>query len=166
MTPLPGLAVRTVMLVLAALAMSLAPGALPGPPDLVLIVVSGAALLRGPWVGAGMGLGGGWLLDVVPPGAEPLGATALVYAGVGALVGMSRQYVAASPVALPVAPLAAVALACLSVVTVRGVGAAAGFGDADLADLWWTWLTTLLVAVFLLPPVTAVERWLAVHRWA
>jgi rod shape-determining protein MreD len=154
------------MLLTAALATSLMPGALPGPPDLVLVVVGGAALLRGPAVGAGMGLAGGWLLDVVPPGAEPLGATALVYAGVGALLGVSRRYVAASPVSLPLVPLAAIAAASLAVVTVRGVGAAAGFGDAGLADLGWTWAMTVLVAVVLLPPVTGVERWLAVHRWA
>jgi rod shape-determining protein MreD len=165
MSRFAGLVVRGLLLVVAALAMSLAPRWLPGPPDLVIIVVGAAALLRGPWAGAGMGLAGGWLLDLVPPGAEPLGGSALVYAGVGALLGMSRRYVVASPVALPVAPLLALALASLSVVTVRGVAAAAGFGDAAAVDLWWTWAGTVVLSVFLLSPLTRVERWLAVHRW-
>jgi len=165
-TRLPALLVRATVLVVAALLMSLWPRWVPGPPDLVLVAIAGSALLRGPWVGTGMGLAGGWLVDLVPPGAEPLGATALVYAGVGALLGMSRPYVAASPVRLPVAPLAAVAVASLSVVAVRGVAAAAGLGAAGLGELWWTWATTVLLSVVLLPPLTALERWLAVHRWA
>ena len=82
-----------------------------------------------------------------------------------ALLGMSRRYVVASPVALPLAPLLALALASLSVVTVRGVAAAAGFGEAAAGDLWWTWAGTVVLSVFLLPPLTRVERWLAVHRW-
>jgi len=160
-----GLTVRGALLLLGALAMSVAPRSLPGPPDLVLVAVAGTALLRGPWAGAGMGLAGGWLLDVVPPGAEPMGASALTYAAVGALLGLSRRYVAASPVVLPLAPLAAVALASLGVVMVRGVATAAGITEAGLVDLWWTWAATVLVAVLLLPPLTGLERWLAVRRW-
>ena len=96
MNRVPGLAVRALLLVSAVLLPSAWPPGLP-PADLVLLVVAAAALLHGPSTGVLVGLAGGWLVDLVPPGAEPLGATALSYAAAGALLGLARRWAAASP---------------------------------------------------------------------
>ncbi|MGB3762500.1 MAG: hypothetical protein WA966_04695 [Ornithinimicrobium sp.] len=165
MSRLPGLGVRFVLLLVAAVAMSMFPLAVPGTPDLVLVVIAGTALMRGPWAGAAMGLAGGWMIDLVPPGAEPLGASALVYLAVGSLLGASRHVVATSPLTLPVLPWVAVAAAALTLLSVRGVAAAAGFGDAAGVDLAWTWLWTMVAAVLFIGPLVWIDRWLGVRRW-
>ncbi|QIM21254.1 hypothetical protein G7075_09105 [Phycicoccus sp. HDW14] len=67
-------------------------------PDLVLVLVVAWALWRGPVAGAVAGLVGGWVLDLVPPGAEVLGLHALAYAAAGLLVGRTRV---PGPVAAP-----------------------------------------------------------------
>lgn len=161
MTRLPGVAVRALLLVAAVLLPSAWP---PGVPraDLVLLVVAAAALLRGPTTGLLVGLAGGWLVDLVPPGAAPLGASALTYAGAGVLLGLARRYAAASPLL----PWAATAVAAALVLGVRGVTAAAGVGRAGAGELVWSWVVTLVVAVLVLPVLLAVERWLAERRWA
>ncbi len=165
MNRLPGVLLRLLLLVVAALAMSMLPVTLPGTPDLVLVVIASTALMRGPWAGALMGLGGGWLIDLIPPGAVPMGASALAYLAVGALLGASRRFVATSPVALPVLPLAAIGGAALMLLSVRAVAAAAGFGTAALGDLMWTWGLTMIVALVLIGPLAWLDRWLTVRRW-
>src|SRR5690606_39125734 len=94
----PGRAVSTVLAAVTRAVLLLAAVLLPSalPPasqlpraDLVLVVVAAAALVHGPTTGLLTGLAGGWLLDLVPPGAEPLGAGALVYAAVGVLLGLA-----------------------------------------------------------------------------
>lgn len=165
MSRLPGVGVRLLLLLGAAVTMSMFPLAVPGTPDLVLVVIAGTALMRGPWAGAAMGLGGGWLIDLVPPGAAPIGASALLYLTVGILLGASRHFVATSPVTLPVLPWAVVAGASLMLLVVRGVAAAAGFGGAAWGDLAWTWLWTMVAAAVLIGPLVWIDRWLTVHRW-
>ncbi len=165
MSQLPGLMLRLLLLVAAALAMSMLPVALPSTPDLVLVVVAATALMRGPWAGALMGLGGGWLIDLIPPGAEPVGASALVYLAVGVLLGLSRRFLATSPLALPVLPLAAIAGAALMVLSLRAVAAAAGFGTVAYGDLAWTFGLTMVAAVVLIAPLVWLDRWLTVRRW-
>lgn len=147
------------------MSMPLLPAVLPSSPDLVLIVVAATALMRGPWAGAAMGLGGGWLIDLIPPGSGLLGATALAYLGVGALLGLTRRYVAMSPTTLPVLPLAAVALASVLLLAGRGIVAAAGFGFFSFHQALWTWGLTMVAAVVLMGPLVAVDRALAVRRW-
>src|SRR5665647_2660478 len=49
-------------------------------PDLVLLVVVAAGLLGGPTRGALVGLGAGWVVDLMPPAAATLGVAALTYA--------------------------------------------------------------------------------------
>lgn len=61
------------------------------PPDLVLIVVVACALSAGSTVGAILGLLAGWLLDLAPPVADPLGLTALGYAAAGWVAGAARR---------------------------------------------------------------------------
>ncbi len=81
------------LLLAAALAGVLALGArgVVTPPDLVLIVVVAGALSAGPTVGATLGLLGGWLLDLAPPVADPLGISALGYAAAGWVAGAARR---------------------------------------------------------------------------
>ena len=57
-------------------------------PELVLLVVVPAALLGGPAKGALVGLGAGWVVDLMPPAAVALGVTALTYAAAGAVSGL------------------------------------------------------------------------------
>jgi rod shape-determining protein MreD len=153
--------VRALLLLAAVLLPSAWPVGL-ARPDLLLLVVAAAALLHGPTTGLLVGLAGGWLLDLVPPGAEPLGGSALTYAAAGALLGLGRRAVAASPVL----PWLATAVAAAAVLAVRGVAAAAGVGRAAPAELAWSWVMTLLVAVLLLPVLLEVERRLTGRGWA
>lgn len=158
---LPGLLARALLLLLAVLLPSAWPAGLPRP-DLVILVVAAAALLHRPSTGLLVGLAGGWLLDLVPPGAEPLGAGALTYAGVGLALGLARR----ATVASPVLPWVVTGAAAAAVLAVRGVASAAGLGRALTVDLGWSWVMTMLVAVLVLPALMGLERALADRGWA
>lgn len=100
------------LLVLAALAaVTLGPRRGAVTPDLVLPVVVAGALLRGPTGGALVGLAGGWVVDLVPPGAAVLGTDALLYAAVGLLAGAGRRDGETSVAWVAVVGLAAAATA-------------------------------------------------------
>ena len=161
MNRIPGVLTRTLLLVLAVLLPSAWPAGLPRA-DLVVLVVAAAGLMRGPTTGLLVGLAGGWLLDLVPPGASPLGAGALVYGAAGLLLGLARRYADASPLL----PWLATALGAGLVLAVRGITAAAGIGRVVLTELAWSWLMTALVAIVVLPALIVVERWLRARRWA
>lgn len=161
MRMLPGAVLRGLLLVAAVLLPSAWPAGLPRP-DLVVLVVAAAALLHRPSTGLLVGLVGGWLIDVVPPGAEPLGASALAYAACGLALGLGRRLTEISPVL----PWVGTALAAGAVLAVRGVASAAGLGLALPADLLLSWGMTLLVAVPLLPLLMGLERWLTDRGWA
>lgn len=156
-----GPTVRALLLVLAVLLPSAWPAGL-ARPDLVLLVVAAAALLHRPQVGLLVGLVGGWLVDLVPPGGEPLGASALGYAAVGLGLGCVRRALVISPLL----PWVATALAAALVLGVRGVGAAAGLGRALPGELVWSWVVTMLVAVLALPVLMSLERWMTARGWA
>lgn len=152
---------RALLLVAAVLLPSaLPPASQLSRADLVLVVVAAVALVRGPTTGLLTGLAGGWLLDLVPPGAAPLGAAALVYAATGALLGLARRFTVVSPLLPWVATVAAAAL----VLGVRGVSAAAGFGRATPHGLWWSWAATAVLCAVLLPLLVVLERRLATGR--
>jgi rod shape-determining protein MreD len=92
--PLPSLTLtfRGVLLLLAAVgSVILAVRAQLTLPDLVLPVVVAGALRTGPARGALLGLAGGWLVDLMPPGAAVLGTAALLYAAAGLLAGAGRR---------------------------------------------------------------------------
>lgn len=161
MRHLPGPVWRAVALVGAVLLPSAFPGGWPARPDLVLLVVVAVALVRGPAAAALTGLAGGWLLDLVPPGSEPLGASALSYLGVGLLAGWLRRFATWSGLL----PLVAVLAAAVLVQGIRGVAAAAGIGVAHPVDLAWSVAMTLIGAVVLLPVLLAVERALLARGW-
>jgi rod shape-determining protein MreD len=159
---LPSVLGRAVLLLAAVLLPALTPGVVPARPDLVVLVVAAAALLHGPVTGALVGLAGGWLVDLAPPGTQVLGSAALVYAGAGALVGAARRYAAWSPLV----PLVATVVGAVAVLAVRGTASAAGVGLAAPGDLLWTLLVTSVVAVVALPLLVALERWWTVRGWA
>ena len=130
-------------------------------PDLVLVLVVAWALLRGPVAGAAIGLGTGWLLDLVPPGSSHLGVLALTYAAGGALAGRARVEgpVAASRVAV-------VALTASALVEGVGVvGALAVSAPVALADVALSCLLTATVAAIVVPLVVGAERGLVRRRY-
>ncbi|MCK0111531.1 rod shape-determining protein MreD [Ornithinimicrobium sp. F0845] len=159
---LPVIGARTVLLLVAVLAPTLFPSGMPGRPDLVVLVVAAAALMHGPVTGALVGLAGGWLVDLVPPGGEPLGAGALSYALAGALVGAARRWAPASPLV----PWIAAVGGAVVIQLVRGLTAAAGVGVAHPVDLLWSVAATALFALLVLPVLIGVERFLLSRGWA
>lgn len=161
MSKVLGVLVRALLLMVAVLAPSAWPLGVPRA-DLVILVVAAAGLMGGPVTGLLVGLAGGWLIDLVPPGAEPLGASALSYAAAGFLLGLARRYAAASPLL----PWLATALAAALVLGVRGLTAAAGVGRVVASELAWSLAITLLVSIILLPALLVLERWLRERRWA
>ena len=85
-------ALRGVLLLVVTLIMVTVGARTPDAlPDLVLPVVVAGALLSGPSRGALLGLGAGWLIDVIPPGSSVLGTNALLYAAAGLLAGAGRR---------------------------------------------------------------------------
>lgn len=161
MSRLPGVLLRALLLLTAVLLVSAWPSGLPRP-DLVLLVVVAAALLHRPSTGLLVGLAGGWLLDLVPPGAQPLGAGALLYAAVGLGLGLARRATEVSPLL----PWVFTGVAAAGVLGLRWVMSAAGFGRALLPDLTWSWVMTMLVAVLALPLLMGLERRLTDRGWA
>ncbi len=162
MNRLPSIACRTLLILGAVLFPALTPHLLPARPDLVLLVVGAAALLHGPVTGGLVGLAGGWLVDLTPPGTEVLGSAALAYLAVGVLIGLTRRYAAWSPLL----PWLATGAGLAALLFVRGVSSAAGVGLAAPADLVWTFLVTMLVSVVALPVLVGLERWWTVRGWA
>lgn len=161
MSRLPGVLARALLLVAAVLLPSAWPAGL-ARPDLVLLVVVAAALMHRPSTGLLVGLAGGWLLDLVPPGADPLGAAALLYGGLGLVLGLVRRSADVSPLL----PWVFTGLAGAAVLGVRWVTSAAGVGRALLPDLAWSWVMTMLVAVVVLPLLMGMERRLTDRGWA
>lgn len=85
-----------------------------GAPDLVLLAVIGAAVVRGPAAGAVIGFCAGLVVDVVPPSAHVVGQYAFVLAVVGYLAGRGVGGVVTTViVCVLVAPLLAAAVSGL-----------------------------------------------------
>lgn len=68
-------------------------------PDLVLVLVVAAALVRGPQFAAALGFVAGLALDLAPPADHTLGRWALTFVVVGYLAGLVRQDARQAPVA-------------------------------------------------------------------
>ena len=150
-----GLLVRGAVLVAAVLVVvTLGARDVAPVPDLVLVLVVAWALFRGPAVGAAAGLLGGWVVDLVPPGAAVLGLHALTYAAAGALAGRYRH-------AGPVGALRVAAVALLAGVVVQGsevVRALAVSAPVDVVDVAVGLLLTATVAAVVVPAVVGAER--------
>jgi rod shape-determining protein MreD len=161
--PVPNLAVtaRGLLLLVAAVAsVTLAARSQLALPDLVLPVVVAGALRIGASRGALLGLAGGWLGDLMPPGSAVLGTAALVYAGAGLLAGAGRR-----EGETPFGWVAVVGAACAVLVTTGRLVVAALSG----APVEWPLvgmrlgLTVVLCAV-LVPVLVSLEQRLARGR--
>ncbi|WP_230209128.1 rod shape-determining protein MreD [Nostocoides sp. HKS02] len=154
-------ALRALMLLVAALlSVTIAVHTPDTVPDLVLPVVVAGALLGGPSRGGLVGLGAGWLVDLLPPGPSVLGTSALLYAAVGLLAGTGRRE-GPTPwgwVAL-VGAASAVALGTGRVVVAVVSGAAVDPTATGLGVLWSAALCAIAV-----PPLVWVEQSVAGRR--
>jgi rod shape-determining protein MreD len=128
-------------------------------PNLALLVVVGAALVRGPQFAAVLGFGAGVLIDLAPPADHVAGRWALALVLVGYLAGRIRQDVRPNASAVVVA-VAASSFVGTSVFAISGL--LLGDGVVPVSDM----IGVILVAViwdvlltpFVLPPVMAMFR--------
>ncbi|WP_270887636.1 rod shape-determining protein MreD [Pedococcus sp. 5OH_020] len=129
-------------------------------PDLVMPVVVAAALWSGPTRGALFGLGAGWVVDLVPPGASTLGSSALLYAACGLVAGAGRREGSS-----PWAWLAVVGAAASAVGSLGRALVALGSGAPLLpVELAGTLLLTCVLCAVAVPPLLRVEHALARRR--
>lgn len=157
----PGHLLRGMLLVLAACLPVALPAQLPAAPDLVLLLVVATALVHGPTAGALAGVAGGWAVDLVPPGGDPLGAAALAYCAAGGAAGALRRYASWSPLV----PLLATAVAAVGLQALRGLLALAGPGWVSVGTLAGTALLTVVVGLVLVPAVVALDRAVVERGW-
>lgn len=146
---------RAGAVVLAALLMvTLAGRGLAPVPDLVLPFVVAGALLAGRSRGALLGLGAGWVVDLMPPGSPVLGSAALLYAAAGLLAGAARREGQA-----PMAWLAIVVLAASAVVALGRVALALiATAPVDPGDVAARWGLTAVCAVVAVPLLVRAEH--------
>ena len=155
------LLLRVALVVLAA-ALSAVVLARPGSvgPDLVLLVVVPAALLGGPAKGAVLGLGAGWVVDLMPPAAAALGVAALTYAAAGAVCGLWHRLGGRSEL-LPVLAT----LGATSTVAAIGILRALTSGwPVPWAATGWSIGLTTAVGLVVVPLLIRVERGLMRRR--
>lgn len=152
------------LLVAAALVAMLALGArgVVNPPDLVLVVVVGVALVSGPPAGALIGLVGGWLLDLAPPVADPLAVSALGYAAAGWLAGQARRR-AGHPWWWPVPVITLSLLVARALPVLIDLTSARPIAWAGLA---WEVLATATLGLVLVALIGRLEAGLVTRRWA
>ncbi|KAB7743327.1 hypothetical protein GA707_14615 [Nostocoides sp. F2B08] len=123
-------------------------------PELALLPVIALGLSRGWPAGTALGLATGWLVDLVPPGGDPLGLTPILYALAGSLAGRASRV---GPV--PVRWVALVVLGS-SAVPIAGrllLGATQG-QQLDLATAALTLASTTVAGIVLVPPLLALDR--------
>ena len=163
----------TIVTVLVVLAVALQVGpfadlALGGVvPDLTLLVVVGAAIVRGPEYAALVGFAGGLLLDLAPPADHTAGRWALAFVVVGYLAGLVRHDARASALAAVVVVAAssfvATSLFALSglVLGDPGVSIAGVLHVLPLTVLYDVLLTPFVVpaAVVLLDRLEPAPEW-------
>lgn len=140
----------------SAFAMLRLPGA---TPDLLVIVVVGFAVLRGPLTGCVVGFSAGLLADLAPPADHAAGRLALVFCLAGYLAGLARDEAERSAFM----PMVIVAFTAAFVVLMdAGVGRV--FGDEQVS---WPAVAHLLPAVvlydvvltpFVVPAIAFLDR--------
>jgi rod shape-determining protein MreD len=155
------MALRMVLLVVASvLSVSTWARDADALPDLVLPVVVAGALLAGPSSGALLGLGAGWLVDLVPPAAPVLGTNALLYAAAGLLAGAGRRE---GP-----APWGWVAVVGIGASVVGTAGRIVVALLSGVAVAWSTiglrMLLTSLLCAITVPGLVRLEQWLLRRR--
>jgi rod shape-determining protein MreD len=136
-------------------------------PDLALLVVLGAALVRGPEYAAVVGFGAGLVLDLAPPADHTAGRWALSLVIVGYLTGLARPD---GEVSKPAALLMAAAAAFIGtsvfaftgmVLGDPGVTVASAFSVVPRAVLYDVLVTPLVVplVVLCLRRLEPAPRW-------
>lgn len=152
------------LLVAVALVGMLALGArgVVTPPDLVLIVVVAVALAAGSSAGALLGLLGGWLLDLAPPVADPLGVSALGCAAAGWVAGRARRP-AGHPWWWPVLVVSLAVLVARAAPVLIDLASARPVAWGALA---WQVLATATIGLVLVGVIERIEAALVVRRWA
>lgn len=134
----------------------------PLAPDLLAVLVVSVGLSAGPVTGAAAGLAVGWLLDLVPPGGQPLGAGAISYLLVGLLGAACARWWRTSALA----PALIAAAAATVVQVIRLLGRAALGAPLPIGAALGIVVLTALLGALLLPPLVVWQRRLAVRRWA
>lgn len=132
------------------------------PPDLVLVVVVASALSAGPTAGAILGLLGGWLLDLAPPVADPLGLAALGYAAAGWVAGTARRR-SGHPWWWPVPVLAVAVLVTQVAPVLVDLTSARPVAWGSLA---WRVIATATLGLVLVGLIERLEAALVRRRWA
>ena len=152
--PIGALLALALTLVAAVLVVTLRARGWPVVPDLVLLPVVALALSRGWLAGALLGLAAGWLVDLVPPGGDPLGLTPILYALAGSLAGRGSRV---GPV-----PARWVAIVTLGAALVPAAGRllqGAWLGrQLDVGPAALGVLATVLVAALVVPPLLRLDR--------
>jgi len=136
-------------------------------PNLTLLVVVAAALVRGPGFAAVLGFLGGLAVDLAPPAEHVAGRWALALLLVGYLAGRVRQDAGGSAVAA-VVTVAACSFVGTSVFALSGMllhDPAVPVGEA-LRVIPVAVVYDVLVTPFVLPPVMRLFRRLQPHRVA
>jgi rod shape-determining protein MreD len=146
---------RALAVVVTALVAVVLGARVAGPlPDLVLPVVVAGALLGGPSRGVLLGLGAGWVVDLMPPGSPVLGSAALLYAAAGLVAGAGRREGEA-----PLTWLALVVVAASAVpVAGRVVLGLAGSTPVDLPATAAQWGLTVALSVVVVPLLIRAEH--------
>ena len=128
-------------------------------PDLLVVVVVGFAVVRGPTVGCVVGFCAGLLADLAPPADHTVGRLALVFCLTGYLAGLARDEAERSALM----PMAIAAFAAAFVV-LFDAGLGRMFGEEDV-----TWdavvrmlpagvLYAVLLTPFVVPVIAFLER--------
>lgn len=136
-------------------------------PDLALVLVVAAALVRGPEFAAGLGLGAGLVLDLAPPADHTAGRWALALVLAGYLAGRVRLDARSSAVAA-LTTVAACSFVAGSVYALSGLvlGDAGPGADRMLAVIAIGVVWDVLAAALLLPLCSALMRRLRPPRMA
>jgi rod shape-determining protein MreD len=136
-------------------------------PNLVLLVVVAAGLVRGPEVAAGLGFVGGMAIDLVPPADHVAGRWALALVLVGYLSGFVRRDAGRSSL-VALGTVAAASFVGTSVFALSGMLLRDPAIPVDEA-LWvvpTALVYDLLLAPFVLPPVMRLFRRTQPHQVA
>jgi rod shape-determining protein MreD len=133
---------------------------LPGTtPDLLVVVVVGFAVLRGPLVGCVIGFAAGLLADLAPPADHAVGRLALVFCLAGYLAGLARDEAERSALM----PMVVVAFGA-GFVVLMDAGMGRVFGDDRIAlsvvahVLPAVVLYDVLLTPFIVPAIAFVDR--------
>lgn len=155
--------VRLLLLALALVGvLALGARGVVAPPDLVLLVVVGVALSSGSPAGALIGLIGGWLIDLAPPVAEPLGLTALGYAAAGWVAGLARRR-SGHPWWWPVPVVTGAVLVSRAAPILIDLASARPIAWGPLA---WQVLATATLGLVLVGLIQRLEATFVRRRWA